>query len=76
MSIPNPPSPRADWSVKKFASFEEQRRWQVREWQARGEAARLQAAWELVQEAWKLQNRPTDELRLLRTAARVVRKGG
>jgi hypothetical protein len=66
-------SPTSRWSVQKFSSFDEQRRWQVREWQGRGEAARLAAAWELVVEAWKLQNRPEDELRLQRSVARIVR---
>lgn len=67
------PSPESRWTVQKFRSFEEQRRWQVQEWQQRGEAARLTAAWELVLEAWKLQNRPVHELRLQRTVARIVR---
>mgnify|MGYP003444788832 CR=1 FL=1 len=39
----------------------------------RGETARLAAAWELVLEAWKLQNRPVHELRLQRTVARIIR---
>jgi hypothetical protein len=61
------------WTVQKFTSYEDQRRWQVREWQQRGEAARLAAAWDLVVEAWQLQNRPPDELRLQRSVARIVR---
>ncbi len=66
--------PRAQWTVKKLTGFEEQRRCQVQQWQERKETERLQAAWELVVEAW--QNRSPDELRLQRSVARAVRTGG
>ncbi len=41
-------------------------------WQAQSTEARFSAAWDLVQTAWELKNRPSDELRLQRTTGRFV----
>lgn len=70
-----PVKDRSDWVVKKCSSFEEMRTHQVRQWQKEPFMKRLDAAWELVEEAWEIKNRNPDELRLQRTVATVVRRG-
>ena len=41
-------------------------------WQAQTAEARFAAAWEMVETAWEIKNRPADELRLQRTVGRFV----
>jgi hypothetical protein len=41
-------------------------------WQAQSAAARLAAGWELVETAWEMKGRSSDELRLQRTVGRFV----
>jgi hypothetical protein len=45
----------------------------IRSWQRQSAAARRQAAWEIVVEAWEIQKRDPNELRLQRPLE-VVRK--
>lgn len=68
---------RSHWTIRKFSSFEEQRRQQVRDWQAVSGAERRQAAWELVVDYWvgKKGANP-DELRLQRSVTQLRRRGG
>jgi hypothetical protein len=62
------------WMVKKFTSHEEQRIWQVKEWQKRSGAERRQAAWELVHDYWVgTKGMKPDELRLQRIITNVQR---
>jgi len=59
---------RSHWVVKKFTSFDEQRNWQIQEWQKVSGAQRRQAAWELAYDYWvNIQNKNPDELRLQRS---------
>jgi hypothetical protein len=41
-------------------------------WQAQSAEARFTAAWEMVETAWEIKNRPTDELRLQRSVGQFV----
>ncbi len=45
-------------------------------WQSQTAAARLAAAWDLVESAWQIKGRPLDELRLQRTALHSERFPG
>ena len=59
---------RSHWVVKKFTSFDEQRNWQIQEWQKVSGAQSRQAAWELAYDYWvNIQNKNPDELRLQRS---------
>ena len=59
---------RSHWVVKKFDSFDEQRDWQIAQWQKVSGAERRKAAWELVHDYWVgMQNKHPDELRLQRS---------
>ncbi len=64
---------RAQWRVKRAETFDEMALQHLRDWQAAGSSARLQAAWEMVEEAWRLKKRNPDELRLQRSIVRVRR---
>jgi hypothetical protein len=72
---------RKTWTVTRCDSFEDMRRAGIRNWQRRSAAApqrrsaaeRRQAAWELVVEAWQMQKRDPNELRLQKPA-QVLRK--
>lgn len=64
---------RKTWTVTRCDSFEDMRRVGIRNWQCRSAAERRQAAWELVVEAWQMQKRNPNELRLQRSA-QVLRK--
>ncbi len=64
---------RASWAVTRCESLEDMRLQHVRTWQALSSAERMDAAWDLVKEAWALQKRNLDELRLQRSIT-VVRK--
>jgi len=67
---------RSHWTIRKFSSFEEQRRQQIRDWQAVSGAARRQAAWELVVDYWVgKKGKHPDELRLQRSITHL-RRGG
>lgn len=71
---PMPETDRSHWPVRKVASFDLMARQHVRDWQAAGSSARLQAAWDMVVEAWAMKNRNPDELRLQRFIT-AVRRG-
>jgi hypothetical protein len=63
------------WKVTRCESFEDMRKVAIANWQRQSGAARRQAAWDLVVEAWKMQKRDPDELRLQRPIkVRVVHK--
>lgn len=65
---------RSNWIVKKFSSFEEQRNWQIAEWQSVSGAARRQAAWELVYDYWvNIKKIDPNELRLQRSVTKLTR---
>jgi len=67
---------RSHWTIRKFSSFEEQRRQQVRDWQAVSGAERRKAAWELVEDYWiGKKGKHPDELRLQRSVTNI-RRGG
>jgi hypothetical protein len=67
---------RSHWTIRKFSSFEDQRRQQVRDWQAVSGSERRKAAWELAVEYWvnKRGVKP-DELRLQRSVTHLRRAG-
>ena len=60
-------TPRPGWTLQRCESYDDMRVQAIRRWQRVSATARAQAAWELVQEAWALKNRPAHELRLQRT---------
>lgn len=66
-------SPLFQPCIRKCNSFGEMRNLAVRDWQKLSAEDRQAAAWGMVREAWLLQNRNPDELRLQRTIT-VVRK--
>jgi hypothetical protein len=66
---------RSHWVVQKCESFEEMERLHIRNWPRVSGPVRLAAAWEMVEEVWKLKNRNLDELRFQRLA-RCVKRGG
>jgi len=67
---------RSHWTIRKFSSFEEQRRQQVRDWQAVSGAERRKAAWQLVEDYWiGKKGKHPDELRLQRSVTNL-RRGG
>ncbi len=76
MSDTNPNPPVFDqvarhpsgWEAVRCSSLDSMRTQNVLFWQRQGGAAIRQAAWELVVETWKAQNRDPDELRFQRTA--------
>ena len=69
-------SDRSHWTIRKFSSFEEQRRQQVRDWQAVSGSERRKAAWELVVDYWvNKKDKHPDELRLQRSVTHL-RRGG
>lgn len=66
---------RSHWKIRKFDSFEDQRRQQVLDWQSLSGAARRKAAWELVYDYWVgMKHMNPDELRLQRSVIRLVRE--
>jgi hypothetical protein len=74
MEASPPKKDRSHWVVKKFTSFDEQRTWQVKEWQKRSGADRRKAAWELVYDYWVgMKGMKPDELRLQRIITNVQR---
>ena len=56
------------WEAVRCSSLDSMRTHNVLFWQRQGGAAIRQAAWELVVETWKAQNRDPDELRFQRSA--------
>lgn len=69
----SPKSSKPHWTLVRCSSFEDMRRQAVLHWQRVSATARSDAAWEMVQEAWTLKNRPAHELRLQRIVT-VLRK--
>ncbi|MGB6223056.1 hypothetical protein [Haloferula sp.] len=66
---------RSHWTIRKFSSFEEQRRQQVLDWQAVSGAERRKAAWELVVDYWVSKKGVNpDELRLQRSVTNLRRR--
>ena len=60
--------------MKQFTSFDEQRKWQIEQWQKVSGAKRRQAAWELVYDYWvDMKKLHPDELRLQRTVTKLTR---
>lgn len=57
--------------MRKFSSLEDMRTTQIADWQRLAPAARRQAAWEMVVDAWELKKRNSDELRLQRSITSV-----
>ncbi len=66
-------SPLFQPRIRKCNTFGEMRNLAVGDWQKLSAEDRQSAAWDMVREAWLLQNRNQDELRLQRTIT-VVRK--
>lgn len=65
---------RSDWVVKRFSSFDDQRAWQLQEWQKLTGAERRKAAWELVYDYWVgMKKVEPNELRLQRTVTNLTR---
>lgn len=73
LSVSLPMSPLFQPVIRKCTSFEEMRNLAVGDWQKLPAELRAAAAWDMVREAWLLQNRNPDELRLQRIIT-VVRK--
>lgn len=46
----------------------------VEQWQARPFMERLDAAWEIIEEAWKIKLKDPNELRLQRSITAVIRR--
>lgn len=63
---------RAGWVVRRCGSHEEMEAIHLQEWQAVSAAERMTAAWEMVQEAWKMKRRNPDELRFQRCVTRLA----
>ena len=72
--VSEPVKDRSHWKIRKFDSFEEQRRAQVADWQALSGSERRKAAWELVFDYWVgMKGMDPDELRLQRSVTNLVR---
>jgi hypothetical protein len=70
-----PTRDRSHWKIRKFDSFDEQRRQQVLDWQALTGAERRKAAWELVYDYWVgMKHVNPHELRLQRAVTSLVRE--
>lgn len=65
---------RSDWVIKKCSSFEEMRTHRIQQWQERPFIERLDAAWEIIEDAWKIKQKDPNELRLQRSITTVVRR--
>lgn len=65
---------RSDWVVKRCSSFEEMRVHRVKQWQDLPFMRRMDAAWEIMEESWKIKKMDLNELRLQRSVATVVRR--
>jgi hypothetical protein len=68
-STPKPS--RADWHGVRCSSLDDMRTQNIRFWQQAGGVQIRQAAWELVVETWKAQQRDLNELRFSRLAPAV-----
>jgi hypothetical protein len=66
---------RSNWVVRKCDSLEEMELLHIEQWQAVSGSDRINAAWEMVVEAWKLKKRNPDELRFQRSVTRAERAG-
>ena len=58
---------RPDWTLVRCESHAAMRREAIRRWQRVSATRRVEAAWDMVKEAWTLKKRPADELRFQRT---------
>ena len=71
-----PVKDRSDWPVAKFTCFDESRAYRIRQWQEAGCEARMQGAWELVEEYWVgMKGMHPDELRLQRSVTHIRSRG-
>lgn len=73
-AVSKPAPDRSNWRILKCEDLESMTRQHVVDWQALPPSARSQAAWEMVEVAWRLKGRNPDELRLQRSLA-VFRRG-
>ena len=64
---------RSNWTIRKFSSFEEQRREQIRNWQRLPAADRANAVWQMAVEYYSQQGIQEHELRLQRSVTSVRR---
>lgn len=64
---------RSHWTIRKFSSFEEQRRDQIRQWQQLPASTRAAAVWQMVVEYSRQQGISEHELRLQRSVTSVRR---
>jgi hypothetical protein len=72
--VTTPAKDRSHWIVRKFDSFDDQRRQQIIDWQALDGAKRRQAAWELVVDYWVgMKGMTHNELRLQRSVTKLTR---
>jgi len=71
-----PVKDRSHWPQAKLKSLDEVRSYRIKQWQDAGCAARLQAAWELVEDYWVgMKGMKPDELRLQRSVTNLRRRG-
>ena len=76
METTTPKKDRSHWPTAKFTSFDEARAYRIRQWQEAGCTARLQAAWELVEDYWVgMKGMKPDELRLQRSVTHIRSRG-
>lgn len=65
---------RSQWVAKKCSSFDEMRAFSIEQWQKRSFIERMDAAWDMVLEAWEIKGYDQDELRFQRTVTTVKRR--
>ena len=65
---------RSHYVAKKCNSFDEMRAFQIEQWQSRPFMERMDAAWQMVVEAWEMKGYNVDELRFQRTITTVKRQ--
>lgn len=66
MKAQPPTKDRSHWTIQRCASFEEMRARHIANWQQVSARERTNAAWELVEYAWKVKKRDPNELRVRR----------
>lgn len=66
---------RSQWVAKKCSSFEEMREFSIEQWQKCTFVERMDAAWDMVLEAWEMKGYDPDELRFQRNVTTVKRGG-
>ncbi len=50
------------------------RKYRIQQWQEEPFMKRLDAAWEIIEDAWKIKQRDPNELRLQRSTTAVIRR--